>query len=191
MITLLAFSGSLRNGSFNTKALKVAAEGAIDGGARVDMVAAADMDFPLFNEDLEKAHGLPEKVLAFRARMKSADGFLIACPEYNASITPALKNAIDWASRPREGEPGLACFKGKVAGLIAASPGRLGGVRGLPETRRILSGIGVIVSATDFALAEAHTKFGADGKITDDKAAEMLHAVGREAARIAAAVSAR
>ena len=186
-LTLIAISGSLRRASWNTKCLLVAAEGAQNKGAHVDVVDASDLELPLFNEDLE-AGGLPPKVLALRERMKRAHGMLIACPEYNASITPALKNAIDWASRPREGEGRLVCFAGKAAGLLAASPGKLGGIRGLPETVRILSGIGVTVSPTMFAVGEVHTKFETDGSVTDDGVRKGLHGVGAALATLAAAI---
>ena len=73
-------------------------------------------------------------------------GLLISSPEYNSSISPLLKNAIDWASRPEEGKPPLAAYRGKVAGLMAASPGGLGGLRGLVHVRAILGNIGVLAT---------------------------------------------
>jgi len=181
---IMSICGSLRRESVNRLALEIAARAAADAGAEIDAAEPDAIAFPLYNQDDEDASGIPGKVLEFRERMKKADGFLIACPEYNASITAALKNAIDWASRPRDGEAPLECFRGKTAGLVAASPGRLGGIRGLPETRRILSGIGVHVVATDFALS------GADKALesADPQALEGLARVGRTVAEITHAI---
>lgn len=181
---ILTICGSLRRDSINRRALEIAARRAAEVGAEVDATAPGDILFPLYNQDDEDASGIPGVVLALRERMKAADGFLIACPEYNGSITAALKNAIDWATRPREGEAPLACFKGKTAGLIAASPGKLGGIRGLPETRRILSGIGVHVVATDFALGFADKALSGG----DASAVEGLARVGQTVAHITSAI---
>ena len=185
---LLALCGSLRQGSINRKALLVATAAARDAGAEVDTTEPLDILLPLYNQDDEDRSGIPEKALALRERMKRADGFLIACPEYNASMTAAMKNAIDWASRPRQGEKPLECFMGKTAGLIAASGGKLGGIRGLPETRRVLSGIGTTVIATDFALSGADKVFDEQGNCTDEQAKAGLGRVGRTLAEMAGAL---
>lgn len=131
-IKILALAGSARIESFNKKLVKIAAAGAADAGAEVTLIDLLDYPMPLFNEDLEAKDGLPESVLQFKALLKSHQGLLLACPEYNGSITPLLKNAIDWASRPEPGEApmALSCFKGKVAALLSASPGSLGGNAG-------------------------------------------------------------
>ena len=118
---VLAFAGSARNESFNKRLVKVAAKGAENAGAEVTFLDLKDYDLPIFNEDLEK-EGTPEAVKALKKQLIEHDGFLIASPEYNSSVTALLKNAIDWASRPAEGEPMLAAFQGKVAGLMATSP---------------------------------------------------------------------
>ena len=142
---ILAFAGSSRIGSFNKKLVKFAAEEAKKTGAEVRYIDLLDYPMPLFNEDLETVEGLPQKALEFKHLLREHQGFLISCPEYNGSITPLLKNTIDWASRPELNEKPSFCFKGKVAALLATSPGGLGGIRGLVHVRAILEGIGVFV----------------------------------------------
>ena len=166
---ILAFAGSARIESFNKKLVKIAADEAKKAGAEVTYVDFLDYPMPLFNEDLEAKEGLPESVVEFRSLLKSHQGFLIACPEYNGSVTPLLKNTIDWASRPVPDEPSLACFNGKVAALLAASPGGLGGIRGLVHVRAILEGIGVIVIPQQKAIANAHQAFNLQGQLQDEK----------------------
>ena len=106
-------------------------------------------------------------------------GLLIAAPEYNSSITAVLKNAIDWVSRPAPGEPPLVAFKGKVAILMSASPGALGGLRGLVHVRSILGNIGVIVLPDQFAVAKAHEAFKPDGSLTGPKQQAGIESLGK------------
>jgi NAD(P)H-dependent FMN reductase len=183
-------SGSLRRGSYNTALIRFVADRIRGEGVEIDDVSLADLDLPMMNEDLERERGHPESVLTLKRRLIAADAVLYGSPEYNASLTGALKNAIDWASRPREGEQPLACFRGKVAGLLAASPGRLGGLRGIRELRVILSGIGTIVLPGDFALAAAHEAFDQDGRLKDENTAKMAVAVGESVVRTVRALKA-
>ena len=92
---ILAFSGSLRTGSFNTRLIRIAAEAARESGAEVMLVHLLDFPLPVLNQDYEAAHGLPENAKKLKALFTSHDGFMIASPEYNSSITGALKNCID------------------------------------------------------------------------------------------------
>ncbi len=101
-------------------------------------------------------------------------GLMISCPEYNSSITPLLKNTIDWLSRASEGEAPLAAFRGKIAGLLGASPGALGGLRCLVHVRSILGNIGVWVAPTQVAVGKAHAAFADDGSLTDESARKRL-----------------
>ncbi|MHC4957015.1 MAG: NADPH-dependent FMN reductase [Planctomycetota bacterium] len=156
MPKILALAGSTRSGSFNKRLAALAAERARAAGAEVSLVDLRDFAMPLYDGDLEAEHGVPETANELRALMTSHDGLLLACPEYNGSITAVLKNAIDWVSRPVEGEAPMAAFRGKVAGLLAASPGALGGLRGLVHVRAILSGIGMYVVPTQAAVGKAH-----------------------------------
>lgn len=168
-IKVLAFAGSGRRESWNRRLAEAAATLAEAKGASVTRLNLKDLDLPMMDEDYEAEHGHAEGVLKLKKLMKEHDAFLISCPEYNSSITPLLKNAIDWASRPRDDEKQLECFRGKVIGLLAASPGGLGGLRGLVAVRSIFGNIGSFVCPTQFALSQAHEAFNADGSLKDDK----------------------
>lgn len=186
-VRIAVISGSLRKGSYNTKLARYVA-GQIKGpGVEIDEISLLELDLPLMNEDLEREKGLPGAAVDLKKRLIAADGILIASPEYNGSLSPALKNAIDWASRLRDGEKPLEAFKGKSAGLLGASPGRLGGLRGLRHLRTILSGIGTHVIPTEFALAGAHEVFDADGNIKDETTAKLVVAVGESLVKTARA----
>ncbi|MFG0260075.1 MAG: NADPH-dependent FMN reductase [Phycisphaerales bacterium JB041] len=174
---LIAFAGSTRRESWNRKLAAAAGAMAREAGAEVTTLELADYPLPIMDEDLEAAEGLPQNALKLKDLFKAHDGFLLSCPEYNGSITPLLKNTIDWLSRPREGEARLACFDGKVAGLFGASAGGLGGLRGLVHVRAILSGIGTHVVPTQFALGGAHEAFNPDGSIADPAKVKAVRAV--------------
>jgi len=177
---ILAFAGSARKDSFNKKLIKIAAEGAKSAGAEVTYLDFRDLPLPLFDEDLEAAEGLPDNVYKLKALLKEHQGFLIACPEYNSSITPLLKNAIDWASRPAENESSLVCFKDKVAGLMSASPGALGGLRGLVHVRSILGNIGVLVMPDQKAIGNADQAFNKNGNLNDESQQTAINGLGRK-----------
>ncbi len=171
MLKILAFAGSLRKDSYNKTLVNIAAEGARQAGADVTVVSLSDYPMPVLNQDDEAVNGKPEAAKKLKALMIEHDGFLIACPEYNSSITAALKNAIDWTSRPDEGDPpgGLAAYNGKVVSLMSASPGALGGLRGLVHVRAILGNIGCIVLPKQVAIAKAHEAFNDDGTLSDER----------------------
>lgn len=172
---IVAFAGSLRAGSFNKKLLALAADAARAAGAEVTVVDLRELALPLFDQDLEDASGLPESAKKFKALLRASDGFLIASPEYNSSITAALKNAIDWASRAEtDDEPPLAAYKGKVAALMATSPGALGGLRGLVTLRSILGNIGVLVLPDQIAIPTGHEAFDEAGKLKDERKAKQV-----------------
>jgi len=183
---ILAFAGSTRKDSLNKKLVRVAADAARRAGATVTVLDLADFPMPIFDEDLEAESGLPEHAIRLKDLFLSHDALLIASPEYNGSITAVLKNAIDWLSRPRAGEAPLACYKGKVAAVMAASPGGLGGVRGLPHVATILRGIGVLVIPATFALSSAHKAFDDSGAMGDEKARARAETVGATLAEITA-----
>lgn len=183
---ILAFAGSARKESFNKKLVKIAAEGAKAAGAEVTYLDFRDLPLPLYDADLETAEGLPDNALKLKALMKAHQGFMIACPEYNSSITPLLKNAIDWASRSEPGEPSLVCFKEKVAGLMSASPGGLGGLRGLVHVRSILSNIGVLVLPDQKAIGSAHQAFDENGNLQDEVQQTAIMQLGGKLAAVTA-----
>jgi chromate reductase len=185
---ILAFAGSARQDSFNKKLVQIAAQGAKNAGAEVTYLDLRDLAMPLYDQDLEAAQGLPDTVLQFKALLKSHHGFLLACPEYNSSITPLLKNAIDWASRPEPGEAPLAltCFKGKTAVLMSTSPGGLGGLRGLNTVRSILSSIGVFVLPDQKAIPSAYQAFDEAGNLADADQQNAILALGQKLADVTA-----
>lgn len=181
---ILAFAGSTRIDSFNKKLVKVAAAGAMENGADVTIIDLRDFAMPLYDGDLEQKEGLPSNARKLKDLMLSHQGFLISSPEYNSSISGVLKNTIDWASRPSEGEEPLACFKDKVAGIMSASPGGLGGLRGLVHVRAILENISVLVMPEQIAIAKAHEVFNADGTIKDKKQEEQVKRIGASVAKL-------
>lgn len=182
---ILAIPGSLRENSYNKKMVRVAAKGAEAAGAQVTVIDLRDFDLPMFDEDVE-AKGTPPDAKRLKELMIASDGFLIASPEYNSSISAALKNAIDWASRPGEGEKPLAAFAGKVAMLMSASPGALGGLRGLVTVRSILGNIQTIVLPHQIALSKSHEAFNEDGSMKDAKQQGNIEGLGKQLAEFIA-----
>lgn len=175
---ILALAGSARKESFNKKTVRVAAAAAERAGAEVTVLDLADYPLPIYNGDLEADQGLPENAIKLKKIFLEHDGLLIASPEYNSSVTPLLKNTIDWVSRPAEGEGGLAAYQNKVAVLMAASPGGLGGMRGLVHLRAILQNIGVIVLPKQFALSKANEAFDDNDQLKDEKARTTVEGLG-------------
>lgn len=171
-LRILAFAGSRRQGSHNVRLLDAAVDLARVAGAEVARLDLGALALPLYDADLEAEEGLPEGALRFKAALRAHDALIIASPEYNGFFTPLLKNAIDWASRP---EPGLASpFAGKSAALLAASPGALGGVRGLPALRILLSNLGVLVQPGQMALGRADEAFADTGGLRDSRQQNAL-----------------
>ena len=166
---MLAFAGSLRSGSFNKKLVQAAAQIARKAGAEVTVVDLRDFNMSLYDGDDEADSGIPEGALRFKRVISSHDALLISAPEYNSSISGVLKNAIDWASRKGPGEAPLQSLSGKVAGLLSASPGGLGGVRGLVTVRSILSNLNLLVIPEQFALVRSHEAFDESGNLKDPK----------------------
>lgn len=166
--TILAFAGSTRTDSFNKKLIHYAARVAKDDGIEMTVIDLRDFEMPLYDGDLEDADGIPDNAMKLRELMQSHAGFLISCPEYNSSISGVLKNTIDWASRPIEGEAPLLCFKNKVVSLMSASPGGFGGLRGLVHVRSILGNIGSIVLPDQIAINSAHEQFDVEGNLTNE-----------------------
>ena len=179
MPRILAFAGSLRRESFNKKLVSIAAHGARQAGAEVTLIDLKDFPLPVFDQDLEAEQGMPENGKKLKKLFIDHNGLLIASPEYNSSITAVLKNTIDWVSRPAPGEPPLVAFRGKVASLMSASPGALGGLRGLVHVRSILGNIGVIVLPDQIAVAKAHDAFQPDGSLRDSKQQAGVEGLGR------------
>ncbi len=181
---ILAFAGSARKESFNKKLIKIAAGGAKKAGAEVTMIDLRDYPMPLFDQDLEAQEGMPVNAKKVKSLMATHDGFLISSPEYNSSISPLLKNVIDWASRREQNESPLIAYKDKVVALMSVSPGALGGLRGLVTVRSILGNIGVFVLPHQRAVSNAAEAFNAEGNLKDEKLQAEIESLGKETAEM-------
>ena len=178
-VRVLAFAGSARRDSLNKRLVAYAAGIARDAGADVTLLDLNDHEMPVYHGDHEASHGLPPAAQRLREAFLAHDALLIASPENNASVPAALKNAIDWVSRPHAGQNGLVPYQGKVAALLAASPGALGGMRGLPHLRAILQALGVLVLTEQFALGRAHEAFDEQGALADARQRASVEGVVR------------
>ncbi len=186
MSKILAFAGSSRKHSFNKKLVKIAASGAKNSGAEITFVDLADYPMPIFNQDLESEQGMPDKAREFKNMLIQHDAFLIASPEYNSAFSPLLKNVIDWATRAEsKDETPLVAYKGKIAAIMATSPGALGGIRGLVFLRMLLSNIGVTVIPDQIAIPQATKAFSDDGLLIDSKQQQSVIDLGRKLTHIA------
>lgn len=182
MSSILAFSGSARKQSFNQKMVAIAAKGAEQAGASLTCINLADFSMPIFNEDLEAAEGMPEAAQKFKDLVVAHDGFLIASPEYNSAFSPLLKNALDWASRPAYKDDKRNVYRGKHACIMAASPGGLGGMRGLVFLRMLLANLGMMVLPEQFALGSAYKAFTEEGLLADSDQATKVANLGKRLA---------
>jgi chromate reductase len=165
-LKILGIAGSLRRGSFNTAALRAAQELA-PAGMTIDIFDIAPI--PLYNEDV-KVLGLPPVVADLRARIKTADGLVLATPEYNYSTSGVMKNAIDWASRPPE-QP----FDSKPIALMGASGGALGTARAQYHLRQMFIFLNAhVLNRPEVMIGGATSKFDAEGKLTDQATRDFL-----------------
>lgn len=184
---LLAFAGSLREGSYNRRLIPVLAEGARAAGAEVTLIELRDYPLPIYDGDIEAA-GMPPQMRQLQQLMREHDGVLISTPEYNGSMPALVKNTLDWISRPMEdGRMGTALFQDKVAGIVSASPGALGGLRSLLVLRDALAKLGLVVVPQQVAVGQAADKLGDYGRLSDDKQRAAVHGVGAAVARLTAA----
>lgn len=176
---VLALSGSERRGSYNQKILEISSRGAIAAGAEVKIIRLTDFALPFYDADAEAEHGSPSGVRELQELVAAHDALLIATPEYNGGYPALLKNAIDWVSRPRlDGSPGTTLLLGKVAALVSASPGQLGGLRAQMGMRTVLEKLGILVIPQSFALSAAHEAFNDEGLIKDANVEKLLKDIG-------------
>jgi len=191
MARVLAFSGSARKDSFNRRLLTLVAQSASDAGASVTRIELSDFSLPLYDGDWEAANQFPDAASKLRELLVAHDALLLACPEYNGGIAPLLKNTIDWMTRAPGAKADPSLFPGKIAALCAASPGALGGMRGLRWVRELLSNVGVTVLANQLTIGTAHKAFDANSALADAKQAEAARKLGHDLARFAAAHAAK
>jgi chromate reductase, NAD(P)H dehydrogenase (quinone) len=175
---ILVFPGSTRSGSYNVKLAALAVKELTLIDVDVTRISLADYPLPIYEDELESKGGAPANAVMLKQMIMAHHGVFIASPEYSASITPMLKNAIDWVSRVRErGDPTYAAFKGRVFAIGSASPGALGGVRSLMALRQILElGCGALVIPEQVTIPTAEQAFDAMDNLVDTRAANLLRA---------------
>jgi NAD(P)H-dependent FMN reductase len=174
-LKLLVIPGSLRAGSHNVRLAAAMTRELALAGADVTRISLADYPLPLYDASVEM-RGMPEAAQNLKRLIGSHHGIFLATPEYNASITPLMKNAIDWVSRVRErGEAPLSVFRRRVFALGAASPGRFGGVRSLLATRQVLEiGCGAMVLPAQVSVPFAETAFDEMDQLKHEQDAERV-----------------
>lgn len=177
---LLIFAGSTRQNSFNRRLARAAATMASASGASVTHIELGDFDVPMYNADLE-AQGTPPDVIRLKQILHDHPAWIICTPEYNASYPALLKNTLDWVSSPVKGNPdwtdGLKSTRGKVVGVLSASPGALGGLRSQSHLAPLLINLECWLAPKNFALGRAGDAFDADGALIDPRARQSVQNV--------------
>jgi chromate reductase, NAD(P)H dehydrogenase (quinone) len=189
-IKILVIPGSVRTGSFNVRLAAAATKELALAGVNAARISLADYPMPIYDGDLEAQSGQPKSAVDLKRMIGTHHGVLIVSPEYNASIPPLLKNALDWVSRVRErSEPPLQVFHDRAFAISAASEGKFGGMRALMALRQVLTlGCGATVIPRQLALAGADHAFDDDDRLKDTRDAEGLRAVVRQLIDVAQAM---
>ncbi len=167
---ILVFAGSIRTGAYSGKTADAAQKELALQGAEVTRISLADYPLPIMDEDLEAEKGVPENAYRLARLFVAHDGILIATPEYNGSIPPLLKNAIDWISRVREdaGRP-LRPLPGRVVALCSSSNGHFAGIRSASHLRQVLAHIQVDVIAPQLSVPNGGEAFDEDGAFVAER----------------------
>ncbi len=177
---LLVFAGSTRQNSYNRQLARAAAAMARARGAEVTHLELADFDVPMYNADLE-AQGTPADVIRLKQVLHEHPAWIICTPEYNASYPALLKNTLDWVSSPVKGHPewtdGMKSSRGKVVGVLSASPGALGGLRSQSHLAPLLINLECWLAPKNFALGRAGDAFDSEGALKDERARHSVQAV--------------
>ena len=178
-VKILVTAGSIRTGSFNARLAAAATKELSLLDADVTRISLADYPMPIYDGDLEARSGPPENAVKLKRHFMASHGIFIASPEYNASVTPLLKNALDWVSRVREGnEAPLAAYKNRAFAIGGASPGPWGGMRSHMALRQVLEiGCGALVIPDYIAVREATNAFDDKDALKDERSAKQLKAV--------------
>lgn len=172
---VLVFPGSNRAGAYSGKVADAAALELAKLECDVTRISLIDYPLPIMDEDLQRLEGIPENAMKLGRLFAAHDGILIASPEYNGSISPLLKNTIDWVSRiSRDGDKALKPYAGKVAGLCSSSAGHFAGILALSHLRPVLVRLGVQVISEQLSVPDAGTAFNADGSFKDERARANL-----------------
>jgi chromate reductase, NAD(P)H dehydrogenase (quinone) len=158
---ILVIPGSLRSSSYNGRLAALAAKELALADADVTRISLVDYPLPLFDTEMTAEAATPQNAVLLRRMLEAHQGVFVTSPEYSASVTPLVKNTIDWLSRPRSrGEPAYEVFKDRVFAIGAASAGADGGVRSLMALRQILElGCGALVIPEQITVANAADAF--------------------------------
>lgn len=183
--------GSTREGSFNRSLGRLAIRALEAQGAEVTDVDLASYDLPLYSAAIESG-AFPADAERLKRLFAAQDGLLFVSPEYNGSVSPLLKNAIDWASRPTgdEGLVALVAYRGKAAAIMSASVSPFGGLRGLIHLRQILSTVQALVIPEQVLISNAHAAFDESGALKDALPASLVDMTAMRLAKVAAALAA-
>ncbi|MBV8751279.1 MAG: NAD(P)H-dependent oxidoreductase [Hyphomicrobiales bacterium] len=188
---ILVLAGSIRTGSFNARLAALAAKEIARAEAEVTRISLLDFPLPLYDGDHEARSGAPENAVKLKRMFCAHQGVFIASPEYNASLTPLLKNTIDWLSRVRENkEPALAAYRNRVFALGSASNGTYGGMRSVMALRHVLElGCGALVIPEQIAVREASHAFEENDDLKDERSAALLRTLARRLVELARLVA--
>jgi chromate reductase, NAD(P)H dehydrogenase (quinone) len=189
-VRILVFAGSARSGSLNKKLARVATGALRTAGATATFIDLADFAVPIYDGDLEAREGVPANARRLKDLFIAHQGLFIVSPENNASVSALLKNTLDWISRQDGSESGLVPYQGKVAAIAGASPGALGGLRGLTHLRAILQTLNVLVLSEQFALSRAHEAFNDDGTLKEAKQQAALGGLAKKLTDVCAKLAA-
>lgn len=189
---ILLIAGSARAGSFNTRLLANAHKILSQMDCEPTRISLADYELPLFDGDFETENGSPENAVKLARLFHESHAIMFASPEYNGSLTPLLKNTIDWVSRVKKDDAGdISPYKDKFAALISVAPGQMGGVNSLAHLRPILSRIGMLVISEQVTIGNMTTAFNDDDSLTNEASTKFLKAVCKSLVTKAAAFNLR
>lgn len=185
---ILVFAGSVRTGAYSGRTADAAQKELAMQGAEVTRLSLADYPLPILDQDLEKERGVPENAVRLARQFSIHDGLLIATPEYNGSIPPLLKNAIDWVSRVRtDGGRPFHPMAGKPVALCSSSSGRFAGIRCIAHLRLVLVRCRMEVIVPECSVPTGSEAFADDGSLNDEglrRSMETLAATLIERARL-------
>jgi len=177
---ILVFAGSTRTGALSGKLAALAAKELAIADADVTRISLADYPLPIYNGDLEAEKGIPENAVKLARLIAAQQGVFIATPEYNNSLPPLLKNAIDWVSRNKSSGPNGIPFRNKVYGIGSTSDGLVGGARALIDLRRVvLTAVGAILIPEKIEISRAQDAFDDAGELTAEAPAKLLKSLCR------------